>query len=98
MLFEHSEEGDVPGPRRAAGPRAPFSRRPHGGADGARLKVPHMGWNEVRADAAPAVGGHRRWRSRFYFVHSYFVDPPIRRWSPPTTVYGLPLYLRGSEG
>ena len=38
---------------------------------GQRLKVPHMGWNEVEQ-----VGTHPLWqgiadRSRFYFVHSY---------------------------
>lgn len=38
-----------------------------------RLKVPHMGWNEVYQR-----GGHPLWRdipdgSRFYFVHSYYV-------------------------
>ena len=37
------------------------------------LKVPHMGWNEVEQ-----VGTHPLWqgiadRSRFYFVHSYYV-------------------------
>jgi glutamine amidotransferase len=40
---------------------------------GQRLKVPHMGWNEVEQ-----VGTHPLWqgiadRSRFYFVHSYYV-------------------------
>ena len=40
---------------------------------GQRLKVPHMGWNEVEQ-----VGAHPLWqgipdRSRFYFVHSYYV-------------------------
>jgi glutamine amidotransferase len=42
------------------------------GADGARLKVPHMGWNHVREEMP-----HPLWRgiadgSRFYFVHSYY--------------------------
>jgi len=44
-------------------------------AHGDRLKVPHMGWNEVRQ-----TKGHPMWQgiadnSRFYFVHSYFVTP-----------------------
>ena len=43
------------------------------GEAGQRLKVPHMGWNEVEQ-----VGTHPLWqgiadRSRFYFVHSYYV-------------------------
>jgi glutamine amidotransferase len=40
------------------------------------LKVPHMGWNEVH-QADPE---HPMWKgiaqdARFYFVHSYFVEP-----------------------
>lgn len=43
--------------------------------NGDRLKVPHMGWNEVRHTKS-----HPMWQgiannSRFYFVHSYFVSP-----------------------
>ncbi|MCI5106858.1 MAG: imidazole glycerol phosphate synthase subunit HisH [Pseudomonadales bacterium] len=43
-------------------------------AAGQRLKVPHMGWNQVRQQT-----GHPLWQgipdnSRFYFVHSYYVD------------------------
>ncbi len=42
--------------------------------NGERLKVPHMGWNEVYQQ-----GSHPLWKdipdgSRFYFVHSYYVD------------------------
>ncbi|QKT03188.1 imidazole glycerol phosphate synthase subunit HisH [Ectothiorhodospiraceae bacterium 2226] len=42
---------------------------------GERLKVPHMGWNEVQQTMA-----HPLWKgippgARFYFVHSYFVQP-----------------------
>lgn len=41
------------------------------------LKVPHMGWNEVKQTEA-----HPMWQgidnlSRFYFVHSYYVKPDI---------------------
>jgi len=43
-------------------------------ADGTRLKVPHMGWNQVAQRHA-----HPLWEgiddgARFYFVHSYYVD------------------------
>ncbi|MFA5493489.1 MAG: imidazole glycerol phosphate synthase subunit HisH [Porticoccaceae bacterium] len=42
--------------------------------DGTRLKVPHMGWNQVHQTI-----DHPMWRGiqqdeRFYFVHSYYVD------------------------
>ncbi len=44
-------------------------------ATGARLKVPHMGWNDVRFSRT-----HPLWRGIddgefFYFVHSYYVAP-----------------------
>lgn len=43
-------------------------------SDGQKLKVPHMGWNQVQQ-----VRDHPIWHgiepdSRFYFVHSYYVE------------------------
>jgi glutamine amidotransferase len=46
--------------------------------DGNVLKVPHMGWNRVRQQAHPLWAGIAD-DSRFYFVHSYYVDPAERR-------------------
>ena len=43
-------------------------------AAGARLKVPHMGWNRVRQLAAHALWRGIPDQSRFYFVHSYYVQ------------------------
>ena len=42
--------------------------------DGEHLKVPHMGWNEVKQ-----VVDHPLWHAipdngRFYFVHSYYIE------------------------
>lgn len=74
MLFEHSEEGDTPGlgllPGRVRRFPAELMKTPGGD----KLKVPHMGWNEV--EQVP----HALWagipdRSRFYFVHSYYPEP-----------------------
>ncbi len=44
-------------------------------ADNKRLKIPHMGWNQVNQ-----AMDHPMWQgiaqnSRFYFVHSYYVEP-----------------------
>lgn len=38
------------------------------------LKVPHMGWNEVQQVAHP-LWHNIKDLNRFYFVHSFFVDP-----------------------
>lgn len=76
MLFEHSEEGNVPGLGILPGRVVRFPDAKMVAADGSRLKVPHMGWNEV-CQRQP----HPMWEGipdneRFYFVHSYFVAPP----------------------
>mgnify|MGYP001030490683 FL=1 len=74
MLFEHSAEGDTPGLGLMPGEVVRFPRDMLA-ADGARLKVPHIGWNRVR-QARP----HPLWQGvpdggYFYFVHSYHVVP-----------------------
>ncbi|MEY8205389.1 MAG: imidazole glycerol phosphate synthase subunit HisH [Bermanella sp.] len=43
-----------------------------GSEDGSKLKVPHMGWNQVQQVDHPLWQGIAD-NSRFYFVHSYFV-------------------------
>ncbi|GAB4266114.1 MAG: imidazole glycerol phosphate synthase subunit HisH [Methylomicrobium sp.] len=42
--------------------------------DGSRLKIPHMGWNQVRQHSHPLWQNIEQ-DSRFYFVHSYFAVP-----------------------
>ena len=88
LLFNESEEfgrqeglGLVPGRVRRFPDKSPA---------GDELKVPHIGWNEVR------------WRNRarifedlpdpgyFYFVHSYYVEPEDPSWIAGTSDYGLP--------
>jgi glutamine amidotransferase len=90
MLFEHSEEGDVPGLGIFAGQVRRFPADKMIDANGLKLKVPHMGWNEV-AQTQP----HPLWHgidngARFYFVHSYTVDPLDRACICGTTDYGPP--------
>lgn len=56
---------------------------------GARLKIPHMGWNTVRLDR-----DHPLWRgiepdSWFYFVHSYCALPAVADEIYGTTAYGV---------
>lgn len=82
MLFEHSDEGNVPALGVFPGNVVRFPEARMALPDGARLKVPHMGWNQVQQVS------HALWRgiadrARFYFVHSYYVEP-----SDPALVMG----------
>ena len=57
------------------------------GSQGEALKIPHMGWNQVRQKPHPL------WRdiadnSRFYFVHSYFAKPDKQEQCLGTSDYG----------
>lgn len=57
---------------------------------GERLKIPHMGWNEVFQ-----LQPHPMWKnikdgSRFYFVHSYYVEPLTPDVVAGSTPYGGP--------
>jgi glutamine amidotransferase len=59
------------------------------GHDGERLKVPHMGWNHVyQRDAHPLWAGIPD-AARFYFVHSYWVDPEQQEYVAATFDYGV---------
>ena len=85
MLFEHGEEGDTAGLGILAGTVPRFA--PAGGP--ARLKVPHMGWNQVFQ-----ARGHALWQgiadaSRFYFVHSYYPAPGDPAVTAGECVYGV---------
>ena len=58
-------------------------------AAGQRLKVPHMGWNEVRQQM-----DHPMWAgipdlTRFYFVHSYYVHAQDRSLLAASVDYGV---------
>ena len=87
MLFERSEEGDTPGLGVFPGQ---VKRFPPQAMKDAKLKVPHMGWNEVMQSAP-----HALWRgiadaSRFYFVHSFYVEPGKQELVAGYSIYGFP--------
>ncbi|NMG73754.1 imidazole glycerol phosphate synthase subunit HisH [Aromatoleum diolicum] len=89
MLFGHSEEGDVPGLGILPGNVVRFPDMKMVAADGSRLKVPHMGWNEVRQCHAHPMWDGIPDGERFYFVHSYFVVPDEGSLVAAETDYGL---------
>ena len=88
-LMDHSAENDgtqclgvFPGSVEA------FSSPLYDLVSNARLKVPHMGWNHVNQ-----MVNHPLWRnipqdSRFYFVHSYYVQPDSPEPIAASTDYG----------
>lgn len=90
MLFEHSAEGDVAGLGVFAGEVRRFPAEKMIDAAGNRLKVPHMGWNEVRQTRPHALWQGIADGARFYFVHSYYVDPVDQACVAGTTDYGIP--------
>ena len=90
MLFEQSEEGDTPGLGLFAGQVRRFTHEAMVGADGSRLKVPHMGWNEVQQAKPHALWDGIDDGARFYFVHSYYVEPAESTVIAGTTRYGIP--------
>ncbi|MDH3310689.1 MAG: imidazole glycerol phosphate synthase subunit HisH [Gammaproteobacteria bacterium] len=75
-LYDFSEEGGgTPGLSLLAGAVKRFPVEKMTDKDtGLRLKVPHMGWNEVHQTTAHPMWHGIPQNTRFYFVHSYFVD------------------------
>lgn len=57
---------------------------------GDKLKIPHMGWNQVHQEMQ-----HPMWQgiaqdARFYFVHSYYAQPGNPDLIAASTSYGFP--------
>ncbi len=79
MLFEHSEEGGgVAGLGVLPGRVRRFPAEAMHDAQGERLKVPHMGWNNVHHAQAHALWRNIADAERFYFVHSYYVETNVK--------------------
>ena len=53
------------------------------------LKIPHMGWNKVWQKQSHPLWQDIQDNSRFYFVHSYYVDPEEEALVAGTTQYGI---------
>jgi len=89
MLFDRSEEGDVPGLGLLQGSVVRFPA--HGiGASGERLKVPHMGWNQVQQTMQHPLWNGIAQGTRFYFVHSYYPAPNDRDLIAGYSLYPFP--------
>ena len=90
MLFDWSEEGDTRCLGLLPGKVVRFRLDDRLQPDGSRLKVPQMGWNQVKQ-----VNPHPLWQgiadnSFFYFVHSFHVVPSRPEQMVGETEYGIP--------
>ena len=81
LLFSNTEEGGfhkcldiIPGT---------VKRLPRG------LKVPHMGWNQVKQQIKHPIFDGIPDEANFYFVHSYYVEPEDMSVVAGTTDYGI---------
>lgn len=89
MLFDRSEEGDVAGLGVLGGSVRRFPDARMRGADGMRLKVPHMGWNRVAQRMEHPMWAGIPDGDRYYFVHSYYACPSDEGLVCGETEYGL---------
>lgn len=93
LMTRASEEGTLPGlgwvPARTLG----FRDRIEAG-----LKVPHMGWNEVRVLRANPLVEEAPEPARYYFVHSYFVEVDDPAQAILETTHGRPFHAALQAG
>lgn len=54
-----------------------------------KIKIPHMGWNQIELRSKSKLFNHIPDNSYFYFVHSYYVDPENKDVIATTTNYGV---------
>ena len=97
MLFESSEEGGIEGLGILPGKVVRFPAERMVGDRGEKLKVPHMGWNQVYQTTPHPMWAGIADSSRFYFVHSYYVDAREQAYVrvPPVILSALPAPLQG---
>ncbi len=89
VLVEHSEENQGTRCLGIFAGQVRYFGDGHQDQCGVKLKVPHMGWNRVRQTQS-----HPLWHSiddgsRFYFVHSYYLDEQDATLVAGETDYGF---------
>ena len=88
VLLQHSEEND--GTNLLGLFAGSVTRFPRNMSyQGEKLKVPHMGWNQVKQTMDHALWNNIEDNARFYFVHSYYVQPEDETMQSGVTEYGL---------
>jgi len=96
-LMDRSEENDgvdcigiLPG-------EVKFFGTHHKDSAGNALKVPHMGWNEVNHNNHPLCANIPQ-NSRFYFVHSFYVQAGDENLVAATCEYGVKFHTALTRG
>ncbi len=90
VLLDASEENDgVQGLGIFPGRVRRFPAQMREAQTGDMLKIPHMGWNQVHQTIAHPLWQGIAQDSRFYFVHSYYVDPTDSAQIAATAQYGV---------
>ncbi len=90
ILLDCSEENDgVPGLGIFPGRVQRFPAQMRDSHTNDILKIPHMGWNQVRQTTAHPLWHGIAQDSRFYFVHSYYVNPADPMQTAATAQYGV---------
>tara|TARA_B100001057_G_scaffold136039_3_gene135519 strand:- start:3792 stop:4400 length:609 start_codon:yes stop_codon:yes gene_type:complete len=82
LIINSSEEGKLPGLGwiDAMAKKFPVSKK---------LKVPHMGWNNVKIISSNKITKNLSDKEKYYFVHSYYVSVKDKKNSLMRTEYGL---------
>jgi glutamine amidotransferase len=87
VIFAYSEENDTECLSIVPGTVRRFPEMPD--QDGRSLKIPHMGWNQVKFTKVHPVFQEIPAEAEFYFVHSYYPVPVDEEWIIGRTEYGL---------
>jgi glutamine amidotransferase len=82
LLTESSQEGPAEGLGWIPGKTKRFEKI-------GEIKIPHMGWNEVKVVNKNTFTESINDESKFYFVHSYYVDVHDKQNRLLTTDYGI---------
>ncbi|MDY0163021.1 imidazole glycerol phosphate synthase subunit HisH [Desulfobotulus sp.] len=88
IITGFSEEGHIPCLNLIPGRVKAFSREMRDEA-GKALKIPHMGWNQVRVTQAHPVLADIGEEDAFYFVHGYYPEPADPAHVLAETDYGI---------
>ena len=74
VLIDHSEENQGTDCLGVIEGQVKYFGDDYKDSAGVKLKVPHMGWNRVRQSRAHPMWNSIDDDSRFYFVHSYYLE------------------------